>query len=81
MMPSPAIYHYSNARHSCWLSAGSAKARFGALDLPVVARPILSRHAQIARPQRRIRLDLAENRSPQPIEPKLQTPNFVAKSP
>ena len=65
MMPSPAIHHRSNARYSCWLSAGSAQARIGALDLPAVAPPILSRYAQIARPQRRIRPCLAENRSRQ----------------
>ena len=81
MMLSPPIHHRSNARHSCWLSAGSAQARIGALDSPAVARQILSRHAQSARSQPRIHLRLAENRSPQSIEPKLQMPNFVAKSP
>jgi hypothetical protein len=30
MMPSPSIYTYSNARHSCWLSADTAQARIGA---------------------------------------------------
>ncbi len=27
MMPLPSIYRFSNARHSCWLSAGTAQAR------------------------------------------------------
>jgi hypothetical protein len=30
-MPSPSIYTYSNARHSCRLSAGTAQARIAAL--------------------------------------------------
>ena len=37
MMSSPAIHHCSNARHSCWLSAGSAQARIGSLVSPTVA--------------------------------------------
>src|SRR5882724_2735382 len=56
--------------------AASGQARIGALDSPAVARQILSRHGQSARSQPRIHLRLAENRSPQSIEPKLQMPNF-----
>ena len=81
MMSSPAIHHCGNARHSCWLSAGSAQARIGALDSPAVAQEILSCCTQIARPQRCISLGLAQNRSQQTLEPKLHTPDFVAKSP
>jgi len=44
MMPSPAIYTYSNARHSRWLSASTAQARIAALHSIAVARPILSRY-------------------------------------
>src|SRR5216683_4349712 len=39
MMPSPAIYTYSNARHSRWLSASTAQARIAALHSIAVARP------------------------------------------
>jgi hypothetical protein len=49
MMPSPSIYTYSNARHSCRLSAGIAQARIAALHSIAVTRPILSRYPQIAR--------------------------------
>ena len=37
MMPSPSIHDRSDARHSCWLSAGSAQARIGSLDSPARA--------------------------------------------
>jgi hypothetical protein len=44
MMPSPAIYTYSDARHSRWFSASTAQARVVALHSIAVARPILSRY-------------------------------------
>src|SRR6476661_8156347 len=62
MMTSPSIYTYSNARHSCWLSAGTAQARIAALHSIAVARPILSRYPQIARSHRRMRPWFAASR-------------------
>ena len=49
MMPSPSSYTYSDARHSCRLSAGTAQARIAAPHSIAVARPILSRYPQIPR--------------------------------
>src|SRR5216684_9027148 len=63
MMPSPAIYTYSNARHSRWLSASTAQARIAALHSIAVARPILSRYPQIARSNRRMPPWFATSRS------------------
>ena len=55
MMPSPSIYTYSNARHSCRLSAGIAQARIAALHSIAVTRPILSRYThRIAISNRRL---------------------------
>jgi hypothetical protein len=78
MMPSPSIHHSSDARHSCWLSAGSAQARIGSLDSPAVALPILSFTAQSARSHRRAHPRFAANRSHQPLQSKLGTPGLVA---
>ena len=82
MMPSPAIHHYcSNARHSCWLSAGIAQARIGALHSITAVRPILARGAQIARSYRRKRPCFAASRSRQPFQSGLSKPEPAAKSP
>jgi hypothetical protein len=63
MMPSPSIYTYGSAWHSCRLSAGTAQARIAALHPIAVTRPILPRYPQIARSRRRIRPRLAASRS------------------
>ena len=81
MMPSPWIHYCRNARHSCWLSAGSAKAHIGSPHSPTVARQILSRYAQIASSYRRIRPCFAATRSRQPLQSNLSKPEPVAKSP
>ena len=82
MMPSPAIHHYcSNARQSCWLSAGHAQAHIGAPHSIAVTRPILARGPQIARSHRRKRPCFASSRSPQPFQPSLSKPESAAKSP
>jgi hypothetical protein len=76
MRPSPPI----NDRNSGRLLADSAHARISVRDSPPIARPILSRHAQIARSHRRTRPCLAENRSPQPLRSSLLEPELAAKS-
>ena len=81
MMPSSSICTVANAQHPRRLSAGSAQARSGALDSLAVAPPILSRDAQIARSHRRIPPCFAASRSRQPLQSRLRTPSFVAKSP
>jgi hypothetical protein len=81
MRPSPPIDDRSDERHSGRLSAGSAHARIGALDSSAVARPILSRDAQIARSYRPTRLRVAETRSSQPLRSSLLKPEPAAKSP
>jgi len=81
MMPSPSIYTYSDARHSCRLSAGTAQARFAALHSIAVARPILSRYPQIARSHRRMRPWFAASRSRRPLQSNLSKPEPAAKSP
>ena len=80
MTPSPPIKDRSDAHHSCWLSAGSVKARSGLLDSPVVA-PILSFNAPTARSHRRANPCCAANPSRQPLQSKLRTPGLAAKSP
>ena len=72
MMPSPSIYTYRNARHSCWLSAGTAQARIAALHSIAVARPILSRYPQIARSHRRMGPWSAATRLRRPLIQRLQ---------
>jgi hypothetical protein len=81
MMPLPSIYRYRNARHSCWLSAGTAQARIGALHSIAVARPILSRYPKIARTHRRIRPWFAASQSRRPLQSNLSKPEPAAKSP
>ena len=81
MRPSPPINDRSDERHSGRLSADSAHARITVRDLPPIARPILSRHAQIACSHRRTRPCSAENRSPQPLRASLLKPELAAKSP
>ena len=80
MTPSPSIHDRSDAHYSCWLSAGSAQARIGALDSPA-APPSLVLCAQIARSNRRTRPSLLANRSQQSLQFKLRTPSPLAKSP
>ncbi len=81
MMPSPSIYTYSNARHSCRLSAGIAQARIAAPYSIAVTRPILSRYPQIARSNRRMRPSFAASRSRRPLQSNLSKPEPAAKSP
>jgi hypothetical protein len=83
MIPPPVIrrHHCSNARHSCWFSAGHAQAHIGMPDSPAVARSIRSPHAQIARSHRRMRPSFAASRSRQPFQSSLSKPKPVAKSP
>ncbi len=81
MRPSPPINDRSDERNSGRLLADSAHARISVRDSPPIARPILSRHAQIARSHRRTRPCLAENRSPQPLRSSLLEPELAAKSP
>ena len=81
MRPSPPINDRSDERHSGRLLADSAHARISVPDSPLIARPILSYHAQIARSHRRTRPCLAENRSPQPLRSSLLEPELAAKSP
>src|SRR5712675_2159420 len=81
MRPSPPINDRSDERNSGRLLADSAHARISVRDSPPIARPILSRHAQIARSHRRTHPCLAENRSPQPLRSSLLEPELAAKSP
>jgi hypothetical protein len=81
MTPTPPINTRTDNRHSARLSAGSAHARIGVLDSPPVARAISSRDAQMPRSHPRTRPSLAANRSPQPRQSKLLTPQPAAKSP
>ncbi len=81
MMPSPSIHTYSNARHSCRLSAGIAQARIAALHSIAVTPPILSRYPQIARSHRRMRPSFAASRSRRPLQSNLSKPEPAAKSP
>ena len=81
MRPSPPINDRSNQRHSGRLSADSAHARISVRDSPPIARPISSRHAQIACSHRRTRPCLAENRSPQPLRSSLHRARARGKIP
>ena len=81
MMPSPLIYTYRSARHSCQLSAGTAQARITPLHSIAVARPILSFYPQIARSHRRMRPCSAASRLRRPLQSNLCKPEPAAKSP
>src|SRR6516164_2068292 len=81
MMPSPSIYTYRNARHPCWLSAGTAQARIAALHSIAVTQPILSRYLQIARSHRRMGPCFAASRLRRPLQSNLCKPEPAAKSP
>ena len=50
MMPAPSVHDRSDARHSCWLSAGTVRARSAALDLPAVTSQVFSGNVPTARP-------------------------------
>ena len=82
MMPSPAIHHRSNIRHSCWLPAGSAQARIGASDSP----PLRATNP-LALPRRSLVQTnacdhrFAASRSRQPLQSSLSKPEPAAKSP
>jgi hypothetical protein len=78
MMPSPSIYTYGNARHSYRLLAGIAQARIAALHSIAVARPIQSRHPQVARSHRPMRPSFAASRSRQPLQSNLSKPEPAA---
>ena len=81
MRPSPPINDRSDERHSGRLLADSAHARISVRHSPLIARPILSRHAQIARSHRRTRPCLAQNRSPQQLRSSLGEAELAVKSP
>jgi hypothetical protein len=81
MMPSPSIYTYSSAWHSCRLSAGTAQAHIRAPYSIAAVRPILARGAQIARSHRRKRPCFAASRSRHPFQSSLSKPETAAKSP
>jgi hypothetical protein len=70
-----------NSFHACWLLAGTAQARIGALHSTAVARPILSRYPKIARTHRRMRSWFAASQSRRPLEFNLSKPEPAAKSP
>ena len=52
MMPSPPIHQPSDARHSGWLSAGTAPAYCSSINRPAVAPPTLSDNARYPRSAR-----------------------------
>ena len=81
MMPSPSIRQRRNARHSCWLSAGSDQACISALHSIAAGRPISPPCAQIARSHQRIRPSFAASRARQPLQSSLNMPEPAAKSP
>ena len=63
MMPSPSIHDRSDARHSCWLSAGSAPACVGPPDRPAVTPQIFWRNVRSACSPRHARPRFKEKRS------------------
>ena len=81
MMTAPSIHDRSDARHSCWPSAGSVQAHSGSLDSPAVTLQISSFNAPAARSHRQAHPRFAANPSRQPLRSKLRTQALVAKSP
>ena len=74
MMPSPSIHDRSDARHSCWLPAGSAPASVGPPDRFAVTPPIFWRNVRSACSPRRARprfteKPIASTASLQPPQP------------
>jgi hypothetical protein len=81
MMPSPSIEHRSDARHSCWLSAGSAPARVGPPDRPAIAPQIFWRNVRSARSRQHARPRFKLKRSDRQRRLNLPNTHADAKSP
>ena len=72
---------WSDARYSCWRSAGSAHVRLGPLDWPAVAPSIKSRDVDCAPSPHHERRRFNAKRAERPLQPNLLTPAAAAKSP
>jgi hypothetical protein len=81
MMPSPSIKDRSDARHSCWLSAGSAPACVGPPDRPVIAPQICWRNVQSARSRQHPRPRFQLNQSDRQRRLNFPNTHADAKSP
>ena len=81
MMPSPSIEDRSDARHSCWLSAGSAPACVGPPDRLAIAPQIFWRNVRSACSPRHARPRFKVKRSDPPHRLNVPDTHAAAKSP
>jgi hypothetical protein len=81
MMLAPSVHDRSDARYSCWLSAGTVQARSAALDSPAVTSQVFSCNVPTARPHPHAHPYFAANPSPQSLQSKRRTSGSAAKSP
>jgi hypothetical protein len=81
MTPAPPTHHRHHARHSRWLSAGSAPARIAPTNSHVIAPLILSRNMRAARSLLHARPSRAQSCYPRAPRSNRLKPGNAPKSP
>ena len=81
MTPAPPTHHRHHARHSRWLSAGSAPARIAPTNSHVIAPLILSRNMRAARLLLHARPSRTQSRYPRAVRSNILRVAHAPKSP